>query len=304
MRDLVLEVAAPAKINLTLSVLGRRADGYHLLSSLTAFTRLHDLLRIAPSDGPSDGPDKLTLRGRYAGSLRETGNDNLIFQAAGLYREATGVDSRYDFVLVKRLPVAAGIGGGSADAAATLLGLDRLAGSNLGLDALSSLAERLGADVPACLRASALIMSGIGEQIEPIRGLPGAGLLLVNSGVSVSTPTVFRRLNIPHRDPPPSYSGSRETIWDWLRLAGHNDLTEPACEIAPEIQTVLSALRAQNKARYVAMSGSGATCFAMFDRQAEARRAAAKVNSQHPTWWVQSTALQDWDERTRFRIQS
>lgn len=228
----------------------------------------------------------LAVTGPFAADVPD-GDDNLVLRAARLLAEAAGRPAGARIHLIKRLPVASGIGGGSADAAATLAALARLWRLNAAAVDLPALALRLGADVPMCLAGRPLFVGGIGEALAPAPPLPRFSLLLANPGVAVATPAVFaaRRggFSAPCRftDPPPD----AEALAERLAEAG-NDLGEAAEALAPEITGVLAALRAQPGALFARMSGSGATCFAMFASQAEAEAARTALAAQHPRWWL------------------
>lgn len=275
----VTEVA-PAKLNLALHVTGRRGDGYHLLDSLVAFAELGDEIRLAPGAG-------LHLTGPFADDLPAGGN--LCLAAARLM----GV--RAAITLEKRLPVASGLGGGSADAAAVLRGLAR---AGLALPDPAQILV-LGADVPACLDARPARMRGIGEILDPIAPLPALDLVLVNPGIAVSTPAVFGALT--HRDDPPlpplpARFADREALLDWL-AGTHNALEAPARALVPAIGTALTALADQG-AELARMSGSGASCFGIFPSRAQAEDAAAAIRDMHPDWWVVATGLLQTDIAT------
>ncbi|GLQ05709.1 4-(cytidine 5'-diphospho)-2-C-methyl-D-erythritol kinase [Sneathiella chinensis] len=273
---------APPKINLFLHVTGRREDGYHLLESLAVFLTHGD--RVSAQ---ADTAVSLAVAGPFAAPLQGDGS-NLVTQAAALlqsrYPQAAGAGAR--LTLKKVLPVASGIGGGSADAAATLRLLNRLWGLGLGREALSALGEELGADVPVCVRGRPALMSGIGETLIDVPGLPEAGILLVNPGVEVSTPQVFKALGpLKGARPVPDFSGvSFAGLIDGLRQC-ENDLQPAAIRLCPEIKQVLAVLDGLEGARLTRMSGSGATCFALFSSEEEARQAAQKIASDHPRWW-------------------
>jgi len=268
---------ARAKVNLWLNVVGRRDDGYHLLHSLVAFADLGDTLEIAPAEDFS-----LVIDGLGAAAL-SADPDNLVLKAARLLAAETGVRAGAAFRLTKRIPMAAGLGGGSADAAAALRGLVRLWRLDLPSARLSDLAARLGADVPMCLHQLPCIASGVGEKLDPAPPLPGCGLLLVNAGVPLSTPEVFAAR---HGD----FSPVRPVDRPWTDLAGlaaalaarGNDLTDAAVARLPVVGEVLAALRRTSGVRYAAMSGSGATCFALYDAVAYAKRAATDLPAP---WW-------------------
>jgi 4-diphosphocytidyl-2-C-methyl-D-erythritol kinase len=271
--------AAPAKVNLFLHVVGRRADGYHLLDSLAVFPQVGDTVRAVPADTFS-----LLLEGHFGGALQAE-PDNLVLRAARGLAELAGVRAAARLTLVKTLPVASGIGGGSADAAATLRLLGRVWGVSPPPEALHALALRLGADVPVCLRARPARMAGVGETLSPAPDLPAFGMVLVNPGVAVSTPEVFRA-----RLGGVSAPASLPAFWpDAAAMARDlavlsNDLEPPAVALRPVIGEVLAALRSMPGCLLARMSGSGATCFGVFADAAAASAAAGLV--QRPGWWA------------------
>lgn len=268
---------AHAKVNLWLKVVGRRPDGYHLLDSLIAFVDLADQVEVAPSGGLS-----LELEGPLAGSLAGE-PDNLVLRAARLLADRAGVSPRGRITLAKHVPVAAGLGGGSADAAAVLQELVALWRVAMPEEELFDLAARLGADVPMCLAGRAAQATGIGEELRPVPALPDCAILLVNPGVPLPTRDVFAR-----RIGPFSAADPREPSWRTaaefysVLAARGNDLTAAAVALAPQVGDVLAALARLDGVRHVAMSGSGATCFALFDTLAAARSGAAALPSR---WW-------------------
>ena len=275
------EEYAPAKVNLALHVLGRRADGYHLLDSLVVFADIGDTLRAAPAEALA-----LDVTGPFAAALAGDA-DNLALRAARRLAAAAGIAPRARLTLDKRLPVASGIGGGSADAAAALRLLARL--WHLPLPS-TELALALGADVPVCLAGRPARMAGIGEALAPAPALPPCGLLLVNPGVAVATPAVFRARSGPFSPPldlPDGWADAAALAADLARLG--NDLEAPAVALAPAIGTVLAALRALPGTLLARMSGSGATCFALFATAAHARQAATQVT--RPGWWAWGGAV-------------
>ena len=268
---------APAKINLCLHVTGQRADGYHLLDSLVAFADVGDRISCAPSDRLT-----LTITGPQAGNLPVT-DDNLVLRAA----RAMGVAAA--ITLEKHLPVASGIGGGSADAAATLRALARMTGTALP-DAAAMLA--LGADVPVCLSGQPLRMQGVGEVLTPLPPLPDTHILLVNPRVAVATPAVFRALPCkvnPALPEVPAFA-SVTALANWLAVQ-RNDLEAPAISLAPQIAAVKAALAAQAGCLLARMSGSGATCFGLFAEAPLAKAAAIAIRAAHPDWWVEPGRL-------------
>lgn len=262
---------APAKLNLALHVRGRRADGYHELETLFAFVEHGDVIAMEPAASTT-----LAITGPFGAALQNEG-DNLVTRAAARFAERFG-GGHHRITLDKRLPVASGIGGGSADAAATLRALARLYSVPHDDARLFAIADGLGSDVPACLYGRSAIGRGRGERLEPVAGLPGTPVLLINPGVAVSTAEVFR-----------GWDGHDRGPLGVDPLAGRNDLEAPARAVAPVIGEVLALLASQAGARLTRMSGSGATCFALFDH-AEACADAAKCLAR-PGWWVADTVL-------------
>ena len=286
----VLTEKALAKINLTLRVLGRRADGYHELESLVAFADVGDGLRLQPG-----APLALEIDGRYAEACGAPA-DNLVLKAAAALSARVEGLRLGRFVLTKELPVASGIGGGSADAAAALRLLvhgNRQIFSRVDFadSRLRETALAVGADVPVCLASRARIMRGVGEELLDPLDLPPLPALLVNPGVPLSTRDVFGRLAGKF-----SKASSTEVprdiaaLVDWLGANG-NDLTEPAIACVPAIAHVLTALGALPGVRLARMSGSGPTCFALFASAADAEQAARALKAEHKGWWIQPTTL-------------
>src|SRR6202011_4486817 len=284
-----------AKVNLTLRVVGRRVDGYHDLESVVAFADCADRLSLTPGS-------KLDLKttGPLAEACGETA-DNLVFKAARLLGERVPDLKVGSFTLNKVLPVAAGIGGGSADAAAALRLLAQLNGLSLDDERLREVALETGADVPVCLASRACDMTGVGETLLPL-SLPIMPCVMVNPRVPVATKDVFTALGLRSGELLVGASDVlRATAWpeagasveDWVEVlaASSNDLEEPATRIQPVIGEVISALNATNGAWLARMSGSGATCFAIYENTAEAQRAAQKVQITHPQWWVHAGVL-------------
>lgn len=287
-----LVARAPAKVNLTLHVLGRRAsDGYHALESLVAFAATGDTLALDP-----DRPLGLAVEGPTAGPAGPLG-DNLVLRAARRLAEAVPGLRLGAFRLVKRLPVAAGIGGGSSDAAAALRLLARLNGLVPDHPAVVEAARATGADVPVCLVTRARMMRGAGEAVGPALALPALPALLLNPGVPVETAPVFRALALkpgdrhPGAPHPALASGLDRAALLAALIPARNDLEAPALSLAPVIGAALARLRAAPGCRLARMSGSGATTFALFDTLAEARRAAAAIARAEPGWWVRATVL-------------
>jgi 4-diphosphocytidyl-2-C-methyl-D-erythritol kinase len=285
-------VLAPAKVNLYLHVLGRRADGYHRLDSLVACAGIGDRVEASPADRLS-----LAVDGPEANALADLGDDNLVLRAARLYIEAAsqaGTASACGAALVldKQLPVASGIGGGSSNAAATLRILDHLSGGALAPAVLVELAGRLGADVPACLAARPVWVSGIGERLEPAGGLPPAGIVLANPRIALPTPAVFRARSGPFSEPGRFDAMPRDAAGLAAALdSRRNDLTDAALSLVPEVADVLRRLANLPGALLARMSGSGATCFVLFADRAAALRAQAELRRARPEWWSASGAL-------------
>ncbi|MBA5804775.1 4-(cytidine 5'-diphospho)-2-C-methyl-D-erythritol kinase [Rhizobium changzhiense] len=276
---------ARAKINLALHVTGQRADGYHLLDMLVTFADCGDRLGFLPSQA-----DTFTLSGRFGETLADDGGTNLVLRARDLLREAVGALAFPVHIhLQKNLPIASGIGGGSADAAATLRGLMRFWGMSLPVEALATLSLKLGADVPMCLESRPLIARGIGEQIEPVPELPAFAIVLANPLKGVSTPEVFRRLPAKN-NPPLNLASNLAGTADWLAAIGiaRNDLEPPARELVPEISAISAMLQARG-ALLTRMSGSGATCFGIFTTMAAAQEAVTTLHGERPDWYFQAT---------------
>jgi len=284
-----------AKVNLTLRVVGRRADGYHDLESIVAFADCADRLTLAPGA-------ELSLRtiGPLAEACGET-SDNLVLKAARLLAEIVPGLEVGAFTLDKVLPVAAGIGGGSADAAAALRLLARL--NDLALDdpALVAVALKTGADVPVCLASQACDMTGVGEKLLPLN-LPRLPCVMVNPRVAVATKDVFHALGLRAGElrvgvtdvlRAPAWPTAGASIGDWIKVLERvpNDLEPPALKVQPVIGDVLAVLGTCAGAQLARMSGSGATCFAIFGSDAEAQAAGRQVAADHPEWWVHAGTL-------------
>jgi 4-diphosphocytidyl-2-C-methyl-D-erythritol kinase len=280
----VLIEDAPAKVNLYLHVIGRRADGYHLLDSLAVFAAVGDVLRAAPAVDLS-----LVLDGPFAAALADEA-DNLVLRAARALAAGAGVAPRARLALTKNLPVASGIGGGSADAAAALRALQRLWNVQLPAPAVRALALGLGADVPVCLASTATRMGGIGEALSPAPALPPCGIVLANPGVAVATPAVFRARTGAFSAPaslPPGWPDIDAMAVGLAHLT--NDLEAPAVVICPPIGEVLTGLRTLPGCRLARMSGSGPTCFGLFADPPAAMAAAAAL--RRPGWWTWGGAM-------------
>lgn len=286
--SLLVRVPAPAKINLYLHVVGRRDNGYHELDSLVMFADLGDTLTVAPAVGAT--APVLTLDGPFAAALAgEPPEGNLVVKAALRLAAQLGRTPDVAIALTKELPVASGIGGGSADAAACLRALVRLWGRPSLNPALFALAESLGADVPVCLDGRAAYFGGIGEILDPAPTLPDCPALLVNPGVPVPTPAVFKARSGGFSRPArlAAAPASVQALAADLK-ARSNDLTEPAITVAPVIAEVLAELDKTAGCLLSRLSGSGATCFALYPDTETAEAAAARVAALHPQWWVRA----------------
>jgi 4-diphosphocytidyl-2-C-methyl-D-erythritol kinase len=285
-----IRIAAPAKLNLYLHVTGRRPDGYHELDSLIAFAGVHDTLEITNADALH-----LELAGPFGARLASE-PDNLVLRAARALAEAASVPPHAALRLIKRLPPASGIGGGSADAAAALRGLARLWHVALPEAELARLGLALGADLPACLHGRAAFAGGVGERLEPAPALPPAGLLLVNPGIPLATAAVFKArrgaLDGPARfsEPPGSVAALAACLAD-----RRNALADAAIALCPPIAALLATLADLPGCRLARMSGSGATCYGLFDDEAAAAAAAIALNGKEGAsrsgWWIAATRL-------------
>jgi 4-diphosphocytidyl-2-C-methyl-D-erythritol kinase len=287
----VLTERAPAKINLTLHVVGRRDDGYHALESLVAFSRGGDELSLIPGEDLSLSVDGPTAQA--SGDL----DTNLVLRAARNFAQAYPQARLGAFHLVKRLPVAAGIGGGSSDAAAALRLLARANEISIDDDGVLYAARATGADVPVCLAKRARMMRGAGEVLDPLLALPPLVGLLVNPGAPLETKTVFAHMKIPSGTltyfgghPELSPNMAPDALIAAIRK-GRNDMEPAACLLAPVLSDVLAILAAAPGSRLARMSGSGATCFALFKDCRSASRAKKSILRAHPAWWVKTCVL-------------
>ena len=276
---MTIDEAAPAKINLALHVTGRRSDGYHLLDSLVVFVGVGDRIQVSAAESTN-----LAVSGPMAAGV-PVGPENLVLRAATLFQPA--IPAR--ITLTKHLPAAAGIGGGSADAAACLRALAELGGREL---PSAEAALSLGADVPACLMGRTLRMGGVGEDLAALPPLPPLWLVLVNPRVSVSTPAVFAHLRDRANAPMsalPNGAGQGDFL-DWLQ-SQRNDLQDAACHIAPIIRDVLEMISETSGCRLARMSGSGATFFGVFTGPDAADDAARQIVQACPDWWCQTAPV-------------
>lgn len=291
----LLTETARAKVNLTLRVLGRRADGYHDIESLVVFADCADTLTLEP------GPQlTLTASGPGAQDCGET-SDNLVVRAARLLGERIPGLVLGSFSLDKHLPVAAGIGGGSADAAAALRLLARANGVAIDDPRVVDVARETGADIPVCLVSKACTMTGVGENLAMLN-VPPMPCVMVNPRVGVATKDVFAALGLGKGEflagagdvmLSPGWPVDGGSFDAWLNAigSGNNDLEKPALKVEPVIGDVLAVLRAADGVRLARMSGSGATCFAIFEAIGDAGRAAKAISQLHPGWWVHAGVL-------------
>jgi 4-diphosphocytidyl-2-C-methyl-D-erythritol kinase len=274
---------APAKVNLYLHVVGRRADGFHLLDTLMVFTETGDLIEVVPADDLT-----LDVAGPFADRLPKDAESNLVIRAARALADAAGVPAKAQIRLTKNLPVSAGLGSGSSDAAATLRALSRLWDISEGTVDLPALALTLGADVPACLVAESVFVGGIGEELAPAPMLPAVDILLVNPGVQLATASVFaaRRGGF---SPEARFDKAPETVRDLAAILADrtNDLAEPAITLLPLVAEIIDTIEAAPGCRLARMSGSGATCFGLFDDAETAARAMDALKDRG--WWCTVT---------------
>jgi len=278
---------APAKINLCLHVLGRRPDGYHEIDSLIAFTGVGDRIEIAPSTGAT-----LEIDGPFARDCPAAGA-NLVMRAAMMLAATSARPLMAAMHLDKQLPVAAGIGGGSADAAAALRALQQLWKVDVDPVLLTGMGLALGADVPVCLAGQPSRVRGIGERVETLPPLPAASLVLVHPAVPLRTADVFAARHGAFGDaipPLPKRFADARALAEFLRVC-RNDLTEAAIVCCPPIESALAALEAVPGCLLARMSGSGATCFGLFADNETAQRAERGIAGERRHWWVRATAL-------------
>ena len=282
----ILTYQAHAKINLYLHIIGKRGDGYHLLDSCIAFTKLCDTLIVEPSNTLS-----LNVSGAFSSSLFEIAeDDNLILRAARLLADTTGIRAGASLSLVKRLPVAAGLGGGSADAAATLNSLIKFWKVDVRKINLPELALSLGADVPACLTTRPPFVGGIGEQIFPAPNLPRAGLLLINPREPLATGDVFAGYSASYSNEARfTANPSNVSELSALLVRRRNDLTDIVLRLCPVVGEILEVLATTPGCHLARMTGSGATCFGLFDNLNAAAKAAKVLECDK--WWIMPTDI-------------
>ena len=278
-----VEELARAKVNLALHITGQREDGFHTLDSLVVFPEVGDRILIKASSRLS-----LDIEGPFASAIKAQPSDNLVYKAAQLLAEHVPAASGAMIGLEKRLPVAAGVGGGSADAAAALRALARLWGISPTRAQFSGLALSLGADVPMCLEEAPARVRGIGEIVEPVTAFPSGAIVLVNPRIELPTPAVFaalqKRDNKPMPDMPTRFDNMKD-LAGWLKTC-RNDLQNPAISLAPQIADVLSVLSAQPETLLSRMSGSGATCFALCDNLSAAETITSRLAQTENNWWI------------------
>ncbi len=289
-----------AKINLCLHVVGKRPDGFHQLQSLVTFAQFGDELSLLDCDSASDG-DKLQIQGEFA-PLLANDKTNLVMCALDAYKKRwpKALPNNLALLLTKNLPIASGVGGGSANAASALKLVSRISSEKTDPDQLQKLAASIGSDVPVCLLEKPAIMAGRGEDIVPLKNFPTLFAVLVNSGISVSTGKVFASLqqteNAPLPDIPERFSGAGDLV-SWLSQT-RNDLEEPAIKLVPEIAKIIEEFQANPDCLFARMSGSGATVFALFALFLDMQRAengAGAIKEKWPKYWVKPTVLMGSD---------
>ncbi len=275
---------APAKLNLFLHITGKRPDGYHLLDSMVVFTEFGDTLEIHPADDVT-----LDITGPFAAGLTP---DNSVMKAATLLQKQSGGKKGARMVLHKRIPVAAGLGGGSADAAAALRGLSKLWNISLPQNTLNALALSLGSDVPVCLTGEPALMRGVGEEIHSLPLTAKAWVVMANPLLPLETADVFRNFKGEFTalcDMPPRIA-SFDALQKFIAPT-HNALEKTSIRLMPQIADMLGWLRSLNDCRLARMAGSGATCFALFDDAAKSEAALKKIRADFPRWWAVATAI-------------
>jgi 4-diphosphocytidyl-2-C-methyl-D-erythritol kinase len=289
----LLSELAPAKINLYLHVVGRRNDGYHLIDSLVVFSSISDEILVSVADKLS-----LSVSGPFASEV-PTGESNLVLVAAKKLLETLKYEPKVVFHLTKILPVASGLGGGSSDAAATLRLLSKLYRIGMKkpeiINQLSTISQSLGADVPVCLLKQPCFVSGIGEKLSPAPSVTGIPILLVNPRLQVSTASVFMTYNDDFSAPvsflaPTQIPLTAQVLADYI-VNSHNDLTNTAIRLCPTIKNIINAISTMRGCLLARMSGSGGTCFGLFETNNQVITAAEKITKAEPSWWVQVGSL-------------
>jgi len=277
-------VDLPAKVNLFLHVCGRREDGYHLLESLVTFTEFGDRLSVRSAD-----EFIFSAHGPFAKDLPSNPDSNLVLKAARTLKEEAAADTGAQIMLEKNIPVSAGIGGGSADAAGTLRSLAELWRLKVDIQGLVQMARAIGSDVPVCVHSIPAIIEGAGEKVTPQDPLPACGVVLVNAGDPVSTGSVFfaRKGTYTRSFPWPEITSFDQLVFE-LALR-RNDLSESSVKLSPLISDVLTTLSETRDCAYFQMSGSGGTCFGLYPSQQLAVEAARSISQSNPNWWCIST---------------
>lgn len=285
----LLQETARAKVNLTLKVIGRRTDGFHEIESLAAFAGVSDGLEFRPG-----GDATLTSEGPFAADL---GDSNLVLEASRLLCARSPGIHTGAFNLVKRLPVAAGLGGGSADAGAALRLLQQANADKITVEDLAPVARKLGSDVPVCFSSRAALMRGRGDELSPLERLPELPAVLINPGVALGSGEVFAALDahtLPETHKRPAIGRSTfesaDELVEFIRATG-NDLEVAAIKLAPAVADVRSVISSADGCRIAQMSGSGSTCFGIFHEQKQADMAARNLAKKYPEWWVVSTDI-------------
>lgn len=283
-----MQELAKAKVNLALHITGRRADGYHLLESLVAFADVHDVVSAVPVDQIT-----LSVVGEFAKEAGE-GEGNLVLKAAKRLQATANIAQGAALTLEKNIPVGAGLGGGSADAAATMRLLNRFWNVGYSDTELTELARPIGADVAICIASAPAIVTGIGDELTPLgETLPSLHAVMAHPRIPLLTPDVYRALKIP--------TETKEEKWKEISSysilvknlhASRNDLQEAACHVSPVVTELLTSLQNLDPAPdLVRMTGSGACCFALYETQQDAMKAATVLQAQHPKWWVRSARI-------------
>ena len=280
----MLEEKASAKVNLCLQIVGQKSNGFHLLDSIVGFTEFGDHLSFKKSDEL-----ELTMKGAFSDQI-PVDKSNLILKAAELLKKINNIKTGAHITLTKNLPPSAGLGGGSSDAAATIRGLSRLWDTDLPeIDDLM----KIGSDLPVCINQKTQHMKGFGEVLEEINTFPNLPILLVNPLKKVSTQAVFRMLKNKKNPPLSKYEKLFQTKKDWINwlLLQRNDLMEPAVKVEPVISEVLRLISKQISVEKVSMSGSGATCFGIFENKSDCDLAMKRIRLERPDWWSVSTEI-------------
>ncbi len=279
-----VNIDLPAKVNLFLSVCGRREDGYHLLESLVGFTEFGDRMSVRLADDVT-----VSVEGPFATDLLSVSDTNLVLVAASALKEEAGIDLGAKIKLEKNIPVSAGIGGGSADAAGTLRTLAELWQLKYDAQRLAQVGRVIGSDIPVCVYSVPAIVEGAGEKVTPQKPLPACGVVLVNAGERVSTKSVFlaRTGTYTKSFPWPEINSFEQLVFE-LSLR-KNDLSETAVKLSPLIYDVLTTLSETRDCAYFQMSGSGGTCFGLYPTQKLAVDAVHSISERNPDWWCIST---------------